>query len=99
MQTILFEFESPYGVFRDAIILTDEEFAVLTPADITAMKQARFDNWLSIIRMIRKHGIQTLILAYLGFLGLKGKIQFVYPMPVEDSSSCSSGHSNGSLKN
>jgi len=49
MQTIPFEFDSKYGVFRDALHLSDEEFAQLTEADIIAMKQQRYDNWLAIV--------------------------------------------------
>jgi hypothetical protein len=49
MQTILFEFDSKYGVFRDALHLSDEEFAQLTEADITSIKQQRYDNWIAVI--------------------------------------------------
>lgn len=48
MQTILFQFESQYGLFSDALHFTDEEFAALSSEDIELMKQKRFDNWLSL---------------------------------------------------
>lgn len=47
MQQIVFEFTTQYGVFRDALYLpVDHTF---TDEEITAMKQQRLDNWLSII--------------------------------------------------
>lgn len=42
--TIDFEFLSKYGVFRDALILSDDHG--LSEDELTAMKQARFDNWV-----------------------------------------------------
>lgn len=39
-----FEFDSEYGVFRDALHLPDD--VTYTEAEIDAMKQARFDNWI-----------------------------------------------------
>lgn len=47
MVKIDFEFDSPYGVFRDAIHLPDDH--TFSEADIRAMKQQRFDNWLAIV--------------------------------------------------
>jgi hypothetical protein len=47
MVKIDFEFDSPYGVFRDAIHLPDDHG--LTDDQIQAMKQQRFDNWLAIV--------------------------------------------------
>lgn len=47
MIKIDFEFDSPYGVFRDAIHLPDDHG--LTDDQIQAMKQQRFDNWLAIV--------------------------------------------------
>lgn len=49
MQTIIFEFDTKYGVFRDALNLSDEEAASLTPEQIDAMKQSRLNNWIAII--------------------------------------------------
>jgi len=47
MIKIDFEFESPYGVFRDALHLPlDHQFS---EAEIAAMKQQRLDNWLAIV--------------------------------------------------
>jgi hypothetical protein len=39
-----FEFDTPYGIFRDAIILFDGQ--TLSDAEITEMKQARVDAWI-----------------------------------------------------
>lgn len=47
MVKIDFEFDSPYGVFRDALHLPDDHG--LSDAEIDAMKQQRFDNWLAIV--------------------------------------------------
>ena len=47
MVKIAFEFDSPYGVYSDAIVLLDGQ--TMTPAQINAMKQARYDAWLSAI--------------------------------------------------
>lgn len=47
MIKIDFEFDSPHGVFRDALHLPDDH--TMTDAEIQAMKQQRFDNWLAIV--------------------------------------------------
>ena len=47
MIKIDFEFESKYGVFRDALHLPDDHG--MTDEQIAAMKQQRFDNWIAII--------------------------------------------------
>lgn len=47
MVKIDFEFESKYGVFRDALHLPDDHG--MTDEQIAAMKQQRFDNWIAII--------------------------------------------------
>ena len=47
MVKIDFEFDSPYGVFRDALHLPDDHG--MTEAEIQAMKQQRFDNWIAIV--------------------------------------------------
>ena len=47
MIKIDFEFDSQFGVFRDALHLPDGH--TLSEADIQAMKQQRFDNWLAIV--------------------------------------------------
>ncbi len=43
MIKIDFEFDSTYGVFRDALHLPEDH--TFTEAEIEAMKQQRFDNW------------------------------------------------------
>ena len=43
-----FEFESPYGVFRDALYFSDDG-VLPSEAEIEAMKKQRFDNWLAIV--------------------------------------------------
>ena len=45
MQQIIFEFDTQYGVFRDALYLPDDH--ALTDDQIQALKQERLDNWLS----------------------------------------------------
>lgn len=42
-----FEFQTQYGVFRDALHLPDDY--EMTDAEIEAMKQQRLDNWLAIV--------------------------------------------------
>ena len=49
MIKIDFEFDSPYGVFRDALHLPDDHS--LSEAQIEALKQERLDNWLAILSM------------------------------------------------
>ena len=43
-----FSFETQYGRFSDALVMTADEYAALTDAEIAALKQTRLDNWLSI---------------------------------------------------
>lgn len=40
--------EAPY-LYSDALIMTQEEYDVLTPEQIAAMQQERYDRWLAII--------------------------------------------------
>ena len=47
MVLIIFEFETQYGVFRDALHLPDDH--TLTDDEIQAMKQQRLDNWIAIV--------------------------------------------------
>lgn len=47
MVKIDFEFQSKYGVFRDALHLPDDHG--LSDDQIAAMQQQRFDNWIAII--------------------------------------------------
>lgn len=47
MIKIDFEFDTKFGVFRDALHLPDEHN--LTDAEIETIKQQRLDNWLSIV--------------------------------------------------
>ena len=42
-----FSFPSQYGTFSDALVLEDDH--AFTDAEIEAMKQARFDNWIAVI--------------------------------------------------
>ena len=41
---IIFEFETPYGVFRDALHLPEDHG--LSQEQIAALQQERLDNWL-----------------------------------------------------
>ena len=47
MIKIDFEFDSTYGVFRDALHLPEDH--TFTDAEIQAMKQQRYDNWLAVV--------------------------------------------------
>jgi hypothetical protein len=47
MVKIDFEFETPHGVFRDALHLPDDHG--MTDEQIDAMKQQRVDNWIAIV--------------------------------------------------
>lgn len=38
----------PY-VLSDALVMRPEEYEKLTPDEIAAMKQARYDNWIAIV--------------------------------------------------
>ena len=42
-----FEFDTPHGVFRDALHLPDDH--TFTDAEIQAMKQQRVDNWIAVV--------------------------------------------------
>jgi hypothetical protein len=42
-----FEFETPHGVFRDALNLPDDHN--FTDAELTDMKQQRVDNWIAVV--------------------------------------------------
>lgn len=47
MIKIDFEFDTPHGIFRDALHLLDDH--AFTEAEIQAMKEQRRDNWIAII--------------------------------------------------
>ena len=47
MVSIEFEFNTPYGAFRDALVLPDDHG--LSDAELDAMKQQRLDNWLAVV--------------------------------------------------
>lgn len=47
MVKIDFEFDSPYGKYADAIVLLDGQ--TMTDAEIEAMKQDRYKQWLAFI--------------------------------------------------
>jgi hypothetical protein len=47
MIQIIFEFDTQYGVYRDALNLPEDH--TLTDEQIAAMKQERVDNWIAII--------------------------------------------------
>ena len=42
-----FEFETQYGIFRDALYLPDDH--TFTDEEIQAMKQQRLDNWIAVV--------------------------------------------------
>lgn len=47
MIKIDFEFDTPHGVFRDALHLPDDH--AFTEAEIQAMKEQRRDNWIAVV--------------------------------------------------
>ena len=47
MIKIDFEFESNFGVYRDALYLPEDH--TYTDDEINAMKQERFDNWIAVV--------------------------------------------------
>jgi hypothetical protein len=47
MVSIEFEFNTQYGIFRDALVLPDDHG--LSDAELDAMKQQRMDNWIAVI--------------------------------------------------
>jgi hypothetical protein len=44
---IIFEFDTPHGLFRDALHLPDDH--TFTDDEIQAMKQQRVDNWIAVV--------------------------------------------------
>ena len=42
-----FEFDTPHGMFRDALHLPDDH--TVTDDEIQAMKQQRVDNWIAVV--------------------------------------------------
>lgn len=52
MATVVFEFETQYGTYADAITY-DEIEAPMTPEEIEVEKQRRLDNWLAIVQGTR----------------------------------------------
>ena len=42
-----FEFDTPHGLFRDALHLPDDH--AFTDDEIQAMKQQRVDNWIAVV--------------------------------------------------
>jgi len=47
MIKIDFEFDTAYGLFRDALHLPEDH--TFTDNEIQAMKQERVDNWLAVV--------------------------------------------------
>lgn len=47
MIKIDFEFDTPHGLFRDALHLPDDHG--LSDEQVEAMKQERVDNWIAIV--------------------------------------------------
>jgi hypothetical protein len=47
MIQIIFEFDTQYGVFRDALHLPEDHG--LSDAQLAVMKQERVDNWIAAI--------------------------------------------------
>jgi hypothetical protein len=51
-----FEAVTPYGLFRDAILLQEDH--TLTPDEIEAIKQARVQNWVAVIEAASKNELE-----------------------------------------
>ena len=49
MIRIVFEKTDGINSYRDALYFTQEDYSLLVQSDIETLKQARFDNWISII--------------------------------------------------
>jgi hypothetical protein len=47
MIKIDFEFDTPHGMFRDALHLPDDH--TFTDEEVQAMKQQRVDNWIAAV--------------------------------------------------
>lgn len=47
MTKIDFEFDTPHGLFRDALVLPDDHG--LSDAEIDAMKQQRLNGWIEFV--------------------------------------------------
>ena len=45
------------------------------------------EPFVSLIKIIRKHGLGVAILLYLGYMGLNGKIEFSYPRETSPENS------------
>lgn len=56
MKVISFQKGEPPLVFSDAIVLSDEEAAVLSEQDIEAMKEERYQQWLAIMTAPPENG-------------------------------------------
>jgi hypothetical protein len=59
MTTIEFEFDSPHGKYKDAIVLFGDQ--VMTDAEIDAMKQGRFTRWLDLVSNPPEEQIEELV--------------------------------------
>jgi hypothetical protein len=62
MNSIPFQFDTKYGQFSDALVLTDEELAELSESDIEAMKQQRLSNWIAVIETPQEYVDETVTL-------------------------------------
>jgi hypothetical protein len=45
-----FEFETPHGVFRDAIVLPDDHS--FTASELQLMKEKRVDDWIAAVTAV-----------------------------------------------
>jgi hypothetical protein len=44
-----FEIGDEPRVLKDALVMLPDDYAALTPDEVQAMKQSRYDNWIAII--------------------------------------------------
>ena len=52
MIRIIFDKTDGTNKYRDALYFTQENYNTVTPEQIEAMKQERFDNWLAVITYV-----------------------------------------------
>lgn len=46
---VIFEKSGEHGTFRDAIWMSQSEYAAISPEALETIKQERYQNWLAIV--------------------------------------------------
>jgi hypothetical protein len=73
------KFEVPheqYGTYCDALVLSPSDYAALTENQIEAMKQERFDNWLTSFQATLTESEQEKILSLVAQFDLSDTEQY-----------------------